>query len=492
MKKINIVDKLTTITDNLAESGTTLKLKPKANKYYMAITIFMVVIWSFCFSSLFWISSSEEAESKSVDYNVSFNINDDYILKVSDAKFDEKTKKLFFNCYVKNKYDDYADTTNNNTMPSLIDDIVVTQPTTTTTTANYDEYGTLKSYTNPTLKSIQFDDYVAGNSSKYKIDKSKNNHDYGYNVIADFENTEKSTFDIVYIEFSYMQSAYKEPDTVDEFGNIIPGEYHEAEEQSGFVYIDINDIEITSFNDFTKITSATTIASTTTTTSTTTAMTTTTTTATTRKTAVATTVKKKINNTKNVATQSTIQQQTVVTATTTYYKTTAQNNNYYTYNNATTTTYNYYPTTTVTTKRVTQVTTTAVTKYVPKNQRVNDILKLVNNKRVKSGRHKLIPRIDLDRLALKRAKEISLRFSHIRPNGYGPESIMGNIKFSVFSENLAAGSKTAKEAYESWLKSAEHKKAMLSSKYIYVGTACYYRANDPNKMYYYWVQIFYK
>ncbi len=83
---------------------------------------------------------------------------------------------------------------------------------------------------------------------------------------------------------------------------------------------------------------------------------------------------------------------------------------------------------------------------------------------------------ELEQIAMQRAAELALQFSHTRPNG--------KICFDAFgdptaaAENIAAGQKTAQEVHEDWREDAEdyagqgHRRNMLSSDVEAVGFGC--------------------
>lgn len=149
---------------------------------------------------------------------------------------------------------------------------------------------------------------------------------------------------------------------------------------------------------------------------------------------------------------------------------------------------------TTTTKQSTRKkTTTTTTVYSATDEKQTQILKLVNQKRKQAGLKSLKPLISLDNAALIRAKEIAGSFSHTRPNGKGGETVLSDkkIEFSTYVENIGEGNETAEEIFNVWWNSPAVKANILNEKVKYIGTACYYYPSDPNKYFYYWVQIFY-
>ena len=88
-----------------------------------------------------------------------------------------------------------------------------------------------------------------------------------------------------------------------------------------------------------------------------------------------------------------------------------------------------------------------------------------------------------------RAKELSEKFSHTRPNGTSCFTVFkeyGLEENSFKGENIAYGYVNASKAMEGWLKSSGHKNNILSSTYQEIGIGMY---NDDGMRY--WVQDFY-
>lgn len=97
----------------------------------------------------------------------------------------------------------------------------------------------------------------------------------------------------------------------------------------------------------------------------------------------------------------------------------------------------------------------------------------------------------LEQIAMQRATEIALTFSHTRPNGQDCFSAYGNFLHHNSGENIAAGQSTASAVFESWQETREnyagqgHRRNMLSKDYNVVGIGhVYYNGTH------YWVQEF--
>ncbi len=80
-----------------------------------------------------------------------------------------------------------------------------------------------------------------------------------------------------------------------------------------------------------------------------------------------------------------------------------------------------------------------------------------------------------------RAKEVSEKLSHQRPNGSWPESVFKElgISYNVMGENILAYVSDVNDSFDTWYKSEPHRAAIENSKYkksaIYV-----YHAPDGN------------
>ena len=108
-----------------------------------------------------------------------------------------------------------------------------------------------------------------------------------------------------------------------------------------------------------------------------------------------------------------------------------------------------------------------------------------------SGLGEFVYDYELEKVAMQRAAEIAVAFSHTRPNGEScflayPKNVYKNI-----GENIAAGSVTAKEVFENWKEENKnyigqgHRRNMLSQDFGAVGIGhVYYNGIH------YWVQEF--
>ena len=113
--------------------------------------------------------------------------------------------------------------------------------------------------------------------------------------------------------------------------------------------------------------------------------------------------------------------------------------------------------------------------------KAQEVLTLVNNVRKEQNKSELKMDEELMEAAMNRAMEISILFSHTRPNGtscYTACSKMG-------AENIAAGSSTAEGTMEQWMNSTGHKENILNNSFQTIGIGCFKVGSV-----HYWVQCF--
>lgn len=98
---------------------------------------------------------------------------------------------------------------------------------------------------------------------------------------------------------------------------------------------------------------------------------------------------------------------------------------------------------------------------------------------------------DLEKIAMLRAAEIALSFSHTRPNGELGLYLALPLGCYAAGENIAAGQRTAAAVFESWKETDEnysgqgHRRNMLSSKFNAIGIGHVVYGGT-----HYWVQLF--
>lgn len=111
----------------------------------------------------------------------------------------------------------------------------------------------------------------------------------------------------------------------------------------------------------------------------------------------------------------------------------------------------------------------------------NRQLDCVNNERKKAGVSQLEMDYELTKKAQERAREVALYFSHTRTNG---EDVLRSL--GVYSENIAAGSRTAEAVTDQWMNSNGHKANILNKSMKSIGIASFTTENNIT----YWVEVF--
>ena len=109
-----------------------------------------------------------------------------------------------------------------------------------------------------------------------------------------------------------------------------------------------------------------------------------------------------------------------------------------------------------------------------------DLLRRVNKYREKNGLNTLEENDYLNEMAQIRAEELSIRFSHIRPNG---ELAM---RYGVNGEIATNGSKTPKDAFLAFKGSKQHNEIMLRRDILTFGSGYYVDENGKS----YWAILF--
>ncbi len=118
-----------------------------------------------------------------------------------------------------------------------------------------------------------------------------------------------------------------------------------------------------------------------------------------------------------------------------------------------------------------------------------------NSKKVRvKGLKKLSYDYTLEKIAMRRAAEIVLSFSHTRPNGKDCFSLYPDGVYRAMGENIAMGTSsimTMNDAFTAWQETDEdyegqgHRRNMLSESFTSIGIACI-EVNGEK----YWVQEF--
>ena len=132
-------------------------------------------------------------------------------------------------------------------------------------------------------------------------------------------------------------------------------------------------------------------------------------------------------------------------------------------------------------------TTKTVNVTVPGQQRydcVTDVLKGTNQVRRENGAEALQLDAELTKLAMQRAAECALMYSHTRPNGFNCFTI-GTDSDLLIGENIAAGQTTSAEVVDDWEHSPGHFANMVNADAKQMGIGVF-----ENNGIIYWVQLF--
>ena len=117
----------------------------------------------------------------------------------------------------------------------------------------------------------------------------------------------------------------------------------------------------------------------------------------------------------------------------------------------------------------------------------SEVLRLTNIERAKEGAQPLKYNKAFQDAAMLRAKEISVKFSHTRPNGTDSSTVGKDVGAGgICGENIAMGQDSPETVVTDWLNSPGHRIPMMRNANQYMGVGFYKAANGI----YYWVQEF--
>jgi len=115
-------------------------------------------------------------------------------------------------------------------------------------------------------------------------------------------------------------------------------------------------------------------------------------------------------------------------------------------------------------------------------QKAQEVFRLVNIERMNAGLQPYKYDLRLEKAAMIRAKEIAVKFSHIRPDGRNSSTAVSEAGAGCPSgENIGMGTSSAPEIMKAWMDSPGHKIAILSRSSTHIGVG-YYEGH--------WVQVF--
>ncbi|PCG21145.1 CAP domain-containing protein [Brachyspira sp. G79] len=125
--------------------------------------------------------------------------------------------------------------------------------------------------------------------------------------------------------------------------------------------------------------------------------------------------------------------------------------------------------------------------YSESNYEAEAILGALNEVRENEGLYLFELNDELNKVAEIRAKELSINFSHIRPNNTRYDELLYENRIRVFSsdENIAYRFKNAETVVSYWMNSSQYKINILSDKFTHVGVS-HYAINGED----FWVVIF--
>ena len=115
------------------------------------------------------------------------------------------------------------------------------------------------------------------------------------------------------------------------------------------------------------------------------------------------------------------------------------------------------------------------------------VIELVNQERTSRGLQPLVKHDGLMVAAAARAKELSQRYSHTRPDGSECFTILWHlgIDYGYAGENIAMGQRTPEIVMNDWMNSSGHRANILNENYDCIGVG--YTMVDGHP---YWVQLF--
>lgn len=113
--------------------------------------------------------------------------------------------------------------------------------------------------------------------------------------------------------------------------------------------------------------------------------------------------------------------------------------------------------------------------------RAYELLGYLNEERTSQGLNTLTMDKELLEVAMQRAAECAVDFSHTRPN----HTSCFTLSSKMSGENIAAGYSQASSTFQQWMNSPGHKANMLSASYRSIGIGCFSQGGVT-----YWTQAF--
>ena len=105
-------------------------------------------------------------------------------------------------------------------------------------------------------------------------------------------------------------------------------------------------------------------------------------------------------------------------------------------------------------------------EYVSEEEK--EVIRLVNEERTKAGVAPLEMELSLMQSCDIRAEELTVLFSHDRPNGESWYSVI-EMESKLSGENIAYGQRDAKSVMATWMNSAGHRANILNPNFTHIG-----------------------
>lgn len=118
----------------------------------------------------------------------------------------------------------------------------------------------------------------------------------------------------------------------------------------------------------------------------------------------------------------------------------------------------------------------------------NQVVGLVNEEREKVGLPPLKMSQSVMTAAQIRARELSSKFSHVRPDGSDFSTVLAaeGVSYSGAGENIAYGQESPEAVMRQWMNSAGHRANILNSAFTEIGIGHYQTDSGVH----YWTQLF--
>lgn len=105
--------------------------------------------------------------------------------------------------------------------------------------------------------------------------------------------------------------------------------------------------------------------------------------------------------------------------------------------------------------------------------RAYEMLALVNRERARKGVAPLKWDAELESSAVTRAAEVSIMFSHTRPNGSMCDTAFPSGLYAM-GENIAMGFSSVQSTFNQWVNSPMHYSNMVNPHFTHIGISCFY------------------